>query len=140
MAKSSKNQKNVVAVVETAKVDWAREVELTTNPSVVEIKDAIQHLEDSKRTLYFNMDIDPQAKIQNAVDANIKRLQNLVLKMVKKSYLASTKDLREAQKAAKVTERDKKREEKKIEKKQKLEDQIAKLQAKMEKLQGKTVN
>ena len=140
MAKSSKNQKNVVAVVETAKVDWAREVELTTNPSVVEIKDAIQHLEDSKRTLYFNMDIDPQAKIQNAVDANIKRLQNLVLKMVKKSYLASTKDLREAQKAAKVAERDKKREEKKIEKKQKLEDQIAKLQAKMEKLQGKTVN
>ena len=140
MAKSSKNQKNVVAVVETAKVDWAREVELTTNPSVVEIKDAIQHLEDSKRTLCFNMDIDPQAKIQNAVDANIKRLQNLVLKMVKKSYLASTKDLREAQKAAKVAERDKKREEKKIEKKQKLEDQIAKLQAKMEKLQGKTVD
>ena len=83
------------------------------------------------------MDIDPQAKIQNTVDANIKRLQNLVLKMVKKSYLAATKDLREAQKAAKVAARDKKREEKKIEKKAKLEDQIAKLQAKMEKLQGK---
>lgn len=136
MAKAKKNSKSV-DVVTVTKVDWAREVELTTTPSVVEIKEAILHLEDSKRTLCFNMDIDPQAKIQNTVDANIKRLQNLVLKMVKKSYLAATKDLREAQKAAKVAARDKKREEKKIEKKAKLEDQIAKLQAKMEKLQGK---
>jgi len=136
MAKAKKNSKSV-DVVTVTKVDWAREVELTTTPSVVEIKDAIQHLEDSKRTLCFNMDIDPQAKIQNTVDANIKRLQNLVLKMVKKSYLAATKDLREAEKKAKIAARDKKREEKKIEKKAKLEDQIAKLQAKMEKLQGK---
>ena len=136
MAKAKKNSKSV-DVVTVTKVDWAREVELTTTPSVVEIKDAIQHLEDSKRTLCFNMDIDPQAKIQNTVDANIKRLQNLVLKMVKKSYLAATKDLREAEKKAKIAARDKKREEKKVEKKAKLEDQIAKLQAKMEKLQGK---
>ena len=132
MAKSSKNTKSVEVTI-----DWAKEVERCTTPSVVEIKEAIQHLEDSKRTLCFNMSIDPQAKIQMTVDANIKRLENLVLRMVKADDKAATKDLRAAEKLAKAAARDKKRDEKKIEKKAKLEDQIAKLTAKMEALQGK---
>ena len=122
MAKSSKNQKSV-DVVEVVAIN-------TGIYEVAKICEACRMLKDARLTLTDD-------KMRTALHKKVCGLENLARQITKKDFRDSTKVEREAQKKAKIAARDKKREEKKIEKKAKLEDQIAKLQAKMEKLQGK---